>query len=614
MAGQTVKISFKVDGLDGYIDNLDDLADALNNVEKEQSDVNDSVGDLDKNAKKGGGALKKLGSVGKKAFGALKGAIAATGIGLLLTGLAQLIEWFKESDAGAKILQGTTAALGAIFGQLQEIFFGLVDLIKPLFEDPVQSLKDFGQAIVDNLINRFEGILELIPNLARAVGELFKGNFSEAGEIAANAVGKVVLGVEDTVGAVTAAVEVVQDFGAKAVKVYNDTAKAVVAAVNASNRLIDAQNELRKLNQDLTVDNAQLTRILETQQKIADDTTQSYVARKNALDLVNLANEELADNAVKLAEQERETLDLALQVAKTDEERREIKDQLAEAEAALIEAETQAQIVRLESAQLNRELDLEEAERKQAINDLTTALLLENIQNEDEAALRGLEIAEEQALRELDLLKASEEEKQAVREEFAKQRDALNKNSADKEKQLDRDLQSAKLQTAAAAFQALTNLAAAFASEDEERAKKNFKIQKALQLATATITGTEAVLNAFSTAQKSPITALFPGYPFVQAGIAGVAAAAQIATIARSKFTPGGGGGGSNPDSLGGGGGGAAQTAIQPAPPDLEFQEQQAQAIGQTDEGQLPIKTYVVAGDVTTAQEADAEIENLATL
>ena len=50
MAGQTVKISFKVDGLDGYIDNLDDLADALNNVEKEQSDVNDSVGDLDKNA------------------------------------------------------------------------------------------------------------------------------------------------------------------------------------------------------------------------------------------------------------------------------------------------------------------------------------------------------------------------------------------------------------------------------------------------------------------------------------------------------------------------------------------------------------------------------------
>ena len=120
-------------------------------------------------------------------------------------------------------------------------------------------------------------------------------------------------------------------------------------------------------------------------------------------------------------------------------------------------------------------------------------------------------------------------------------------------------------------------------------------------------------MNSFSTAQKSPITALFPGYPFVQAGIAGVAAAAQIATIARSKFQPGGTNPG-NPDSLGAGGGGAASVPNNAAPPDLEFQEQQATAIGQSDEGQEPLKAYVIAGEVTNAQQANAEIENLATL
>jgi hypothetical protein len=610
---QTVKIAFKVDGLDGYIDNLDDLSKALTDAAKDQEDLNKNVDDLDKKGKKGGSALKKLGSVGKKAFQGLKGAIAATGIGLLLTGLAQLVEWFKESDTGAKILQGTTAALGAIFGQLQTIFFDLVDLIKPLFEDPVQSIKDFGQAIVDNIVNRFVGILELIPNLAKAIGEVFKGNFEEAGTIAANAVGKVVLGVEDTVGAITTAVEVVQDFGAKAVKVYNDTAKAVVAAVDASNRLIDAQNALRALQQDLTVQNAQLTQELETQQKIADDTTRSYDERKEALDRVNAANEELADNAVKLAEQERNTLALALQVAKTDEERREIKDSLADAEAALIDAETAAQIVRLESAQLNRELDLEEVDRKKSINDTIAGLRLENIENEQEAALAALDLAEQQTLAELDTLKATEEEKQAVRDEFAAKRDKLAKDEALKAKKLDKDVQNAKVQAAVGALQAIAAISAAFAGDNEKAAKRNFKIQKALSLATTVISGIEGVQNAFTTANKSPITALFPAYPFIQAGLAGAFSAAQLVAIGKSKFTPGGGP--PPPPSVSGGGGGAgAGGGVSFTPPDLDFTEQQTQQIGQGDNETEPIKAYVIAGDVTTAQEANREIENLATL
>jgi hypothetical protein len=83
--------------------------------------------------------------------------------------------------------------------------------------------------------------------------------------------------------------------------------------------------------------------------------------------------------------------------------------------------------------------------------------------------------------------------------------------------------------------------------EEAELAKKAFNVNKALQLATATINGIQAVQGAFATATASPITTVFPAYPFIQAGLAGVLSAANIAKIAASKFesASSGGGGGS---------------------------------------------------------------------
>jgi len=99
--------------------------------------------------------------------------------------------------------------------------------------------------------------------------------------------------------------------------------------------------------------------------------------------------------------------------------------------------------------------------------------------------------------------------------------------------------------------------------EEAELAKKAFNVNKALQLATATINGIQAVQGAFATATASPITTVFPVYPFIQAGLAGVLAAANVAKIAASKFDSGGGGGAT-------GGGGAAPTMPPiPAPPTI---------------------------------------------
>ena len=101
--------------------------------------------------------------------------------------------------------------------------------------------------------------------------------------------------------------------------------------------------------------------------------------------------------------------------------------------------------------------------------------------------------------------------------------------------------------------------------EEEELAKKAFNVNKALQLATATVNGIQSVQGAFTTATASPITTLLPAYPFIQAGLAGVFAAANIAKIAASKF---GGGGGSVAPS-----GGAPTTPSIPPPPTIATPE-----------------------------------------
>jgi len=563
MAKQEVEIYFKVQGLDGYITDLGDLQKALNDVQKqteETSAATDSIGE----GNKAGGFFNTIKTKGVGAFKALRGAIAATGIGLLITAFAQLVEWFKESDTGAKILKGTTAALGAVFDKIVELVTPLGEKIKGLFTDPKQALIDFGTAIKDNLISRFEGILNLIPNLSKAIGELFKGNFKEAGKIAFDAVAQVTTGVEG-------ASDKIADFGEAAAEVFSEVVKDVQTAITASNNLIDAQNRLRKTQQDLLVENAKLNQELETQQKIADDTTRSYEERKAALDRVNAANEQLADNAVRLAQEEKAALELALQVANTDEERREIKDQLAEAEANLIDAETAAQIVRLESAQLNRELDQEELDRLEELRQEKADADAEEA--ERKAKVREKELAEIKAQN--DAIIAAEEA-----------------------------LQNAKFNAAQQGIAALS----ALAGDNEKAQNALFVVDKALAVGKVIIDSVKA--KAANLAYAASLGPAGPAYLATANQAVNLNTAASLATIAATtiaKFKNG-----ANTETAGGDNPGAPNPA---ASINYNFGQQAGGTIqpGQASAG-IPIQTYVLASDVTNAQQAQQQIQNLAKL
>jgi len=192
--------------------------------------------------------------------------------------------------------------------------------------------------------------------------------------------------------------------------------------------------------------------------------------------------------------------------------------------------------------------------------------------------------------------------------EYAKKQAQIELEEADKSsaKKLagEQAYQAAKLQIAQQAFGALMDLNSFLTDSGLVNAKKSFQINKALGIAQASIATYEGATNAFKTASASPITIGFPGYPALMAGIAITAGLAKVAKIAATKFNPSGGasapsgGGGGGGGAMGGGGMGGSTSA--PAL-DLSFLNN-----GQTKA--QPVQSYVLATNVTSAQDAQQKI------
>ena len=183
--------------------------------------------------------------------------------------------------------------------------------------------------------------------------------------------------------------------------------------------------------------------------------------------------------------------------------------------------------------------------------------------------------------------------------QLVKQRGEIDAQYAKDSKALDQEVSSARFQMYKDTISAIGALSAAFAGDDEASKKRQFEFQKKLSLASAVVSGIEAVQNAYKTAQASPYTTIFPGYPLVQAGLAAAFSVAQVATIARTQFE--------SPDTniSSGGGGSGAPTESQMSP---QFNIVGRSGINQLADSvnarnQQPIQAYVVAGQVTNAQQ-----------
>jgi hypothetical protein len=192
--------------------------------------------------------------------------------------------------------------------------------------------------------------------------------------------------------------------------------------------------------------------------------------------------------------------------------------------------------------------------------------------------------------------------------QLTRDKGVLDAEYARNSKELDQEVNAARFQMAKDGLSAISQLSAAFAGDDEESKKRQFEFQKKLSLASAVVSGIEAVQNAYKTAQASPYTVAFPGYPIVQAGLAAAFSGAQIAAIARSQFDSGSAG---TTDY-------GSSSAAPSAPTVPQFNVVGRGGINQLADSvnainNRPVRAYVVAGEVTSQQNLNRRRARTAT-
>lgn len=625
------------------------------NAEKDIQNINNEIKKVDNQAKstsKGfgnlggqidkvtGGAASKFGSFRKAiggvttGFKSLRVAIISTGIGALLIAITSIIQAFKRSEEGQNKFAKLLGVIGSVVNNLLDVLGDLGDLLISAFENPQKAISDFANLIKENITNRFEGLLELIPNLGKAISLLFKGEFAEAGKVAADAVGKVTLGVDSITESTQNAINKTKEFIAELER------EAKIAA-----QIADQRAQAEKLERGLIVETAEAERrIAELRDRAARSDLFSLSERKAALIEASEINERITNQQIEAAKLRRDAI---IEENKLSSSNKDALKEEEEAKAAVIRLESQRlrlqkrlgtelaslnnqEVARANAAAKkaeteNAKIEANEQKRLQSIAKIRQKFITEQENLEDQTEEQKLARQRERAQAELDQLVGTETEKRQaqielndffdskeieLRDKKNKELEQKNKESrereeAEKEKIRQQDLKREELKESAKI--SLQENAFKLASELAEEGSAASKAIQVAQTIMQTIQGTQA---AFTTAQKNPITATFPAYPFIQAGIAGAFGALSVKKILSTpvKTTNAGAVSSGTPSS-----GGGAET---PAPAFNLIG--QAGGVNQIEEGlqqeQTPIQAFVVSGDVSSAQELDRNIIDSATI
>ena len=578
-----------------------------------------------------GGLISKLGTVKKGllsvgvGFKSIGAAISVSGIGLLLITIAGIVKAFKATEEGQNKFAKLMGVINSVIGNLVDLLSDFGEKIISVFENPKKSIQDLGKFLKNQLINRFTGLLNLIPELGRAFSKLAKLEFKEAGKIAADAVGKITLGIDSVTESTQKAINKTKEF-------VNELKQEAEIARQIANLRADSD----KIERSLIVERAEADRKIARLRDIAARSDIYNInERKKALIEASRINEEITNKEIEAAKLRRDAIIQENTLTKSNKE-----DLKAEEEA-------KAEVIRLETKRLNlqkrlgteiasinnqqkaayeaeinrkaKQLEEEEKERLKKIEEeaKTEAERQENIDKireeysrkredlEDVTELQRIERRKERALLELEELNANEQQKAEVisyyNEIKQKEEDRILKERLEKEDkkkkeevELNRAAENAKLSIAGNTLDLIGGLL-----------KEGSDLAKGVAVAQATISGIEGVQNAFTSGAKNPITTIFPAFPFVQAGLAGAFNALQIDKIL-------------NTDSSGASGRGASQSAAPSlSAPSFNLvagtpENQISESIQQ--QNQRPIQAFVVSRSVTSAQEMDRNIESAATI
>jgi len=628
-----VVVTVKADTKDAQ-KNVKDLNKDLKKTETDLSGVESSAdsatGGLINGFKGSIGAIKGV----VKGFKTLKGAIAATGIGLLVVLFASLKEAFEDSEEGANKFSRILGVLGTITDNVLDLFADLGEAIISAFENPKEALNSFVNLLKNQVVNRINGLMELIPALGKAVQLVFDGEFSEAGKVAANAVGKVALGVEDVTDKIKAATEATKEFIQENI---DESKKAIEVA--------DMRAKANKLERELLVERSVLeNKIANLRLKSRQEEEFTAEQRKGFI----LEAQELQDSLLK---KETEVLELRFKAQEAQNEfgrsNIEALDKTAEAEAALNRQSAlrlnQQKATQKELNSLNRQILAEQkriANEKKAIDDAELKRKQEVIEAE-KIALAIKKAAEEKAEQEeltreeqqwnmlqklrntaqeqelleltqqyekklelaegnIELEKALEIQRNidlgAIEEKYTKETNA--KINADNEKLAanEKQLNNQKVQGVMNSLEAIANISALFAGESKKEQKKAFKIQKAVSISQTLISTAQSAIDSYKSLSGVPVVG--PVLGFAASAAAVTAGLAQVKQISSQRFDGGSTASAVTTPSVSTGGASASQ-----APSFNVVGQSQANQVSMALANQPPAQAFVVAGDVTTAQQ-----------
>ncbi len=274
-------------------------SDATKNINSLQSSLEGVVGEGGKidtitqkfSAMPGalGQASTAMNGLGKQMWALVANPIGAV-IAALVGAITLLYKAFTSTNEGADKLDQGLAGLGAAFEVVMNAVAKVAENLIGLFENPQKALSDFSDMLKENITNRFEGLLELLPALGKAISLLFEGEFSAAGKVATDAVGKVALGVEDITDKVSAGIDAINKLGAEAVAAANQAA--------AIEKILQGVEDAER---DLSIQRSKQNKELATARLLMEDDTASFESRIEALKKVSDSEEALANKELKLA-------------------------------------------------------------------------------------------------------------------------------------------------------------------------------------------------------------------------------------------------------------------------------------------------------------------------
>ena len=559
--------------------------DALKQVEAFKKEIEDLKAKIAETSEKGGKGFKGLGKALKVATAPLRGAtkgfkllgkaLGGLGvIGLLSKGFELLSEIFKKNQKVTDLFATAAEALSFVFNDLVKLFtdnIGVVtDFFSALFTNPLETMKNFANTLQRAVIDRFIQLKETLGFVAKGIGDLFKGNFSDA--------------MESFKQAGKEAVDVITGQDQSFEKVKETVTSYAKETLKAAKNIVEL-NKQAQLNEAINQGLIEKYDIQAEQlRQIRDDESKTFAERIEANEKLALVLDE-QEKVMKANAQAR--IDAAAAELSKNEDN--IEAQVAYQEALNEAAAIEAQVTGFRSEQQTNVNALlrEQAEAKKEI----AAIGLNEIQEERLEALNLYN--ERKALIEQTI--TDEEEKTAALKLIKDNYDAYIRSSdqaiAEEQKKVDEETQQAKLDMAKKTLSTISKVVG-----------ENSKAGKAAAAAAALINTYQGITAELATKTTTPF-----GFALKLANIATTAAIGfkSVKDILKTNPESTAGGDTTAPTSTGG------RPAAEPLPPAFNIvgasdTNQLAEAIG--GQAQQPVKAYVVSNDVSTAQELDRNI------